>query len=78
MHMTGQIRLWRVNTTLMANQQTTFKAANPVLSSQTESLGLPGWLVILAKTTCPVVKGMMRFPAAMVPMISPAVMVQIR
>ncbi len=48
MHMTGQIRLWRVDITLMANQQTTFKTANPVLSSQTENLGLPGWLVILA------------------------------
>ena len=32
----------------MANQQTTFKTANSALSSQSERLGLPGWLVILA------------------------------
>lgn len=32
----------------MANQQTTFKTANSALPSQSESLGLPAWLVILA------------------------------
>lgn len=48
MHMIGQTRLWRVDTTLMVNQQTNFKTANSALSSQTENLGLPGWLVILA------------------------------
>lgn len=48
MLMIGQTRLWRVDTTLMVNQQTNFKTANSALSSQTENLGLPGWLVILA------------------------------